>query len=49
MVGVDQAQIDRILAGASTDDPEARLDTLEKEDPIDFELVYDPLMWEELP
>ncbi|NLS91784.1 MAG: hypothetical protein GXX96_06335 [Planctomycetaceae bacterium] len=25
------------------------LDTLEKEDPIDFELVYDPLMWEELP
>ncbi len=34
MVGVDQAQIDRILAGASTDDPEARLDTLEKE--LDF-------------
>jgi len=34
MVGVDQAQIDKILAGASSDDPEARLDTLEKE--LDF-------------
>jgi len=34
MVGVDQAQIDKILAGASTDDPEARLDALEKE--LDF-------------
>ena len=34
MVGVDQAQIDKILSGASTDDPEARLDTLEKE--LDF-------------
>ena len=31
MVGVDQAQIDKILSGASTEDPEARLDTLEKE------------------
>ena len=34
MVGVDQAQIDKILAGASSDDPEARLDALEKE--LDF-------------
>ena len=34
MAGVDQAQIDKILAGASSDDPEARLDTLEKE--LDF-------------
>ncbi|MDD3070911.1 MAG: hypothetical protein PHX88_06920 [Methanoculleus horonobensis] len=34
MVGVDQAQIDKILSGASTEDPEARLDTLEKE--LDF-------------
>ena len=34
MVGVDQAQIDKILSGASSDDPEARLDTLEKE--LDF-------------
>ena len=34
MVGVDQAQIDKILAGASSEDPEARLDTLEKE--LDF-------------
>ena len=34
MAGVDQAQIDKILSGASTDDPEARLDTLEKE--LDF-------------
>lgn len=34
MVGVDQAQIDKILSGASTDAPEARLDTLEKE--LDF-------------
>ena len=34
MVVVDQAQIDKILAGASSDDPEARLDTLEKE--LDF-------------
>lgn len=31
MVGVDQAQIDKILAGASADDPEERLDALEKE------------------
>lgn len=34
MVGVDQAQIDKILSGASSEDPEARLDTLEKE--LDF-------------
>jgi len=34
MVGVDQAQIDKILAGVSSDDPEARLDALEKE--LDF-------------
>ena len=34
MVGVDQAQIDKILAGVSSDDPEARLDILEKE--LDF-------------
>lgn len=34
MVGVDQAQIDKILAGASSEDPEARLDALEKE--LDF-------------
>ncbi|NLM29553.1 MAG: hypothetical protein GX216_03850 [Methanomicrobiales archaeon] len=34
MVGVDQAQIDKILAGVSTDDPEARLDALERE--LDF-------------
>ncbi|MDI6867893.1 FlaD/FlaE family flagellar protein [Methanoculleus sp.] len=34
MAGVDQAQIDKILAGASTEDPEARLDALEKE--LDF-------------
>ena len=34
MVGVDQTQIDKILAGASSEDPEARLDTLEKE--LDF-------------
>jgi hypothetical protein len=34
MVGVDQAQIDKILAGVSSDDPETRLDALEKE--LDF-------------
>lgn len=34
MVGVDQTQIDKILSGASSEDPEARLDTLEKE--LDF-------------
>lgn len=34
MVGVDQAQIDKILSGVSSDDPEARLDALEKE--LDF-------------
>jgi hypothetical protein len=34
MAGVDQAQIDKILAGVSSDDPEARLDALEKE--LDF-------------
>ncbi|WP_292366020.1 MULTISPECIES: FlaD/FlaE family flagellar protein [unclassified Methanoculleus] len=34
MVGVDQAQIDKILSGASSEDPEARLETLEKE--LDF-------------
>ena len=34
MVGVDQAQIDKILSGASSEDPVARLDTLEKE--LDF-------------
>ncbi len=34
MVGVDQAQIDKILAGVSSEDPEARLDALEKE--LDF-------------
>ncbi|WP_292520697.1 hypothetical protein [Methanoculleus sp.] len=34
MVGVDQAQIDKILSGASSEDPEARLDTLERE--LDF-------------
>ena len=34
MAGVDQAQIDKILAGASSEDPEVRLDTLEKE--LDF-------------
>ncbi len=34
MVGVDQAQIDKILSGASSEDPGARLDTLEKE--LDF-------------
>ncbi|WP_214041357.1 hypothetical protein [Methanoculleus sp.] len=34
MVGVDQAQIDKILSGASSEDPEVRLETLEKE--LDF-------------
>lgn len=34
MVGIDQTEIDKILAGASADDPEARLDALEKE--LDF-------------
>ncbi|MDN7012931.1 hypothetical protein FGW20_07740 [Methanoculleus sp. FWC-SCC3] len=34
MVGVDQAQIDKILSGISSDDPETRLDALEKE--LDF-------------
>ncbi|MCM2466811.1 hypothetical protein [Methanoculleus oceani] len=34
MVGVDQAQIDKILSGASSEDPGARLETLEKE--LDF-------------
>ncbi|RXE55290.1 hypothetical protein ABH15_10950 [Methanoculleus taiwanensis] len=33
-MGVDQAQIDKILSGASTEDPEVRLDNLEKE--LDF-------------
>ncbi|KUG19153.1 hypothetical protein ASZ90_011145 [hydrocarbon metagenome] len=33
-MGVDQAQIDKILSGASTEDPEARLESLEKE--VDF-------------
>jgi archaellum component FlaD/FlaE len=34
MVGVDQAQIDKILSGASSEDPEARLDNVERE--LDF-------------
>lgn len=34
MVGIDQTEIDKILAGASADDPGARLDALEKE--LDF-------------
>lgn len=34
MVGVDQAQIDKILSGASSEDPEVRIETLEKE--LDF-------------
>ncbi len=34
MVGADQAQIDKILSGASSEDPDVRLDTLEKE--LDF-------------
>jgi hypothetical protein len=33
-MGVDQAQIDKILSGASTESPDVRLDTLEKE--LDF-------------